>query len=296
MLHTLKITPRYRYIILLIILLTPLKTLAQFPSQVEESLMNLIMNDSRQQRELVFDETLHFVARHRAQDMATRRYFSHVDPDGFGPNRIAHLAGYDLPNFYLSERDMNFIESIAAGFTSARETFSGLVDSPPHRAHLFGESSFSRSLTRIGVGHVNVPGSPFRNYYVILIAPPESTDRPLDTYAEWCFQHFSIPDLDQNGDEDDPDGNGIPRITEFALNYTPGQQVELPRPVFNKGRRRLELTLPMRSDLGRVRVDVEFSENLGTEEFSASEVGFSNGFFFSPSRDRGFMRYSIYRE
>ena len=46
----------------------------------------------------------------RALDMGTRRYFSHVNPDGYGPNYLVQQAGYALPSFYGQEPDANNIE------------------------------------------------------------------------------------------------------------------------------------------------------------------------------------------
>ena len=50
------------------------------------------------------------VARAKAQDMAIRQFFSHVNPDGIGPNYLVKEAGYNLPAWYGSAMDSNNID------------------------------------------------------------------------------------------------------------------------------------------------------------------------------------------
>ncbi|MCP5094109.1 MAG: hypothetical protein GY943_01005 [Chloroflexi bacterium] len=120
------------------------------------------------------DPILTQVARAKAQDMAERSYFNHVDPDGFGPNYHARTAGYLLPTWYGMAPDSNNIESLAAGFGSAESAWTGWLNSSGHRVHVLAGSSFWQSQTNIGIGYYYDPASPYQHYWVFLSAPPES--------------------------------------------------------------------------------------------------------------------------
>ncbi|MEZ4611982.1 MAG: hypothetical protein R2838_17355 [Caldilineaceae bacterium] len=75
-----------------------------------------------------------------------------------------------LPSFYSMERDGNNIESIAGGFASAQDAWTGLLGSPAHRRHLLGEVDFYREQIDLGIGFVEDPDSDYRYYWVILTA------------------------------------------------------------------------------------------------------------------------------
>ncbi len=122
---------------------------------------------------MALDPILTAVARARAQDMATRRYFSHTNPDGFGPNALVRAAGYELPSSWAG-RSGNFIESIGAGYATAEAAWDGWMHSPSHRTHLLASTSFYRDQTNFGIGSYADPSSPFRRYWVIITAPPTS--------------------------------------------------------------------------------------------------------------------------
>lgn len=141
----------------------------------EQALANRLVGDRSQQRDsrrMVLDPVLTAVARTRAADMAKRRYFSHTDPDGNGPNSIARAAGYPLPSSWLRSRSQNFMESISAGQASAEAVWEAWMRSPMHRTHLLAQSSFYRDQTNFGVGFYADPASPYRTYWVVLTAPP----------------------------------------------------------------------------------------------------------------------------
>lgn len=140
-------------------------------SSQEAELMSLIIGHSAQQRgTLSCHPLLHQVARERANDMAIRDYFGHVNPDGYGPNYLVHQAGFPLKSLYLSSNDANYIESIAGGSKTAQQTFELFLDSPSHREHLLGNHDFYRTQNYIGVGLVHDNDSTFRHYWVVLIA------------------------------------------------------------------------------------------------------------------------------
>src|SRR2546422_10479588 len=63
----------------------------------EQQLANFLTSDHGQRRDrslMHLDPILTSVARARAEDMAKRRYFAHVNPDGLGPNSLVRAAGY----------------------------------------------------------------------------------------------------------------------------------------------------------------------------------------------------------
>ena len=141
----------------------------------EQELANRLVGNRGQQRNsrrMVLDPVLTAVARARAADMAKRHYFSHTDPDGNGPNMIARSAGYPLPSSWCRSRGENFIESIGAGQATAEAAWDAWMHSPVHRTHLLAQSSFYRDQTNFGIGFYSDPASPFRNYWVVLTAPP----------------------------------------------------------------------------------------------------------------------------
>jgi uncharacterized protein YkwD len=111
------------------------------------------------------------VARERAKDMGVRNYFDHVNPDGFGPNYLVNQAGFELPAWYLGSVTANYIESIAAGYLDSGATWQAWMQSPPHLRHLLGTDSFYAEQVEFGIGYVEVPGSRFLRYWVVLTAP-----------------------------------------------------------------------------------------------------------------------------
>ncbi|MFC1591472.1 CAP domain-containing protein [Thermodesulfobacteriota bacterium] len=114
------------------------------------------------------------VARKRAQDMGERDYFSHTNPDGYGPNYLVTQAGYVLPDFYSTARDANNIESIASGYEQADDAWDAWLGSPLHRQHVLGEASFYADQIEYGIGYAYVPGSTYKHYWVFLSAQPGS--------------------------------------------------------------------------------------------------------------------------
>jgi uncharacterized protein YkwD len=126
--------------------------------------------------QLVCDPILAQVARARAADMAQRAYFSHVNPDGYGPNYLVKQAGYVLPDWYNPAPSANNIESIAAGYTTVAEAWSGWMSSEGHSRHLLASHDgspldFYRQQEAFGIGYWYSPDAPYRHYYVVLTAP-----------------------------------------------------------------------------------------------------------------------------
>jgi hypothetical protein len=139
----------------------------------EQELASLLLSDPNQQHTiLICQPTLAAVARQRAADMAQRGYFSHVTPEGYGPNYLVRQAGYILPSYYSTALDANNIESIAAGYATAAATWQQWMSSTPHRTQLLGLDSFFAEQTQYGIGYAANPGSPYRYYWVIIVAKP----------------------------------------------------------------------------------------------------------------------------
>ena len=100
----------------------------------EADLARILVDDAGQRRpRLVRNPVLDSVARARAWDMATRGYFDHVNPEGWGPNALVEAAGYRLPLEYDRRRTGNDIEAAAAGYATARQAWRWFMRSPLHR-------------------------------------------------------------------------------------------------------------------------------------------------------------------
>ena len=137
----------------------------------EQDIANRMTTTSGQHRAfMVADPILSQVARERATDLAKRKYFDHIDPDGHGANYLVRKAGYVLPDWY--PRDGNNLESIAAGRASAGTTWGDWMGSPDHKRHLLGELDFYAAQTSYGIGYYADQGSPYRFYWVVITAPP----------------------------------------------------------------------------------------------------------------------------
>jgi uncharacterized protein YkwD len=146
-------------------------------NQQEQELAALLLNDPGQQRDaLTCKPMLAQVARERAADMANRNYFSHTNPDGYGPNYLVQIAGYPLPAYYSQTKQANNVESIGAGQVTASDVWAALRGSDGHRAHLLGEVPFYREQTEFGIGYVQHPGGTYQRYWVIIIAKPGEQD------------------------------------------------------------------------------------------------------------------------
>ena len=140
----------------------------------ETAVANLAINHPDQGRTVMqCDATLSEVARAKAEDMAKRCYFNHVDPDGIGPNYKARVAGYELPTWYNTNINGNNIESIAAGYTTPEAAWNAWLNSVGHRTHVLAESDFWAEQTNYGIGYYYDATSPYQHYWVFLSAPPE---------------------------------------------------------------------------------------------------------------------------
>ena len=91
------------------------------------------------------------VAQAHSQDMATRDFFSHTNPDGLDPCQRMSRAGY---NWYACG------ENIAAGFPTAAMVLMIWLNSDGHRANLL-----SPYFTEVGVGYVQ--GGHYDHYWTL---------------------------------------------------------------------------------------------------------------------------------
>jgi uncharacterized protein YkwD len=121
---------------------------------------------------LVCDPILSAVARARAADMGNRGYFSHVNPDGQGPNYLIRQAGYTLPSEYSTAINGNNVESIGAGPGDGDGMWKAWMESSKHVTHILGESDFFAQQIEYGIGFAQVPGSPYQFYWVFISSKP----------------------------------------------------------------------------------------------------------------------------
>ncbi len=143
------------------------------PNPQEEAIARYMIEHPDQRRpSLTCHPILARVARERAEDMARRHYFSHVNPDGYGPNYLVRQAGYVLPSYYDTSPTANNIESIAAGYPTAEAVWNGWMNSSGHRTHLLGLHPFFAEQIEYGIGYAYDPTSPYVHYWVVITAKP----------------------------------------------------------------------------------------------------------------------------
>jgi uncharacterized protein YkwD len=111
----------------------------------------------------------------KALDMASRDYFDHVDPDGYGMNYWIVKAGYQLPDEWVKKKSYNNFESLQAGLSSGIEAIKNLIldegtNPPGHRNHLLGILPFWSNCTDVGIGMARDPDSEYEYYTCVLVA------------------------------------------------------------------------------------------------------------------------------
>ncbi len=141
-------------------------------TQAEEIAQKMKDDPEQKRASLTCNTILAQVAQARAEDMAQRNYFSHTTPEGYGPNYLVRQAGYVLPSYYGTADDSNNIESIAAGLSTASQTWTQWMGSPDHKKHLLGLDSFFADQIEYGIGYVYNPNSQYRHYWVVITAKP----------------------------------------------------------------------------------------------------------------------------
>jgi hypothetical protein len=259
---------------------------------------------NQKRTELIYDPILHFVARYRAIELAQGNYFDHVNPEGFGPNRIVQLAGFKLPDWYGEDRDANYLESLARGYDSSTQAVQAWINSESHRQHILAEDvdNFYMTHTRYGAGYARTTFAPFTKIYVFITAPPnELGELPIDPYIEWSFQHFSLTQLDTYDDEADYLGDGVGRLLRFVTEREPWTFDPMPRPsqitIPTSGTDliRLEWNFKLRENTGPfISATVEQSTQLGS--WTTQGVGKDGtGFYLESEENSGFLRFRLER-
>lgn len=116
-------------------------TVPAYASEITQSSVLELTNTSRAQEglsSLLYNETLQQAAQAKADDMATRKYFSHTTPDGKTPWTFFEAAGYA----YQSAG-----ENLAVHFADVEPLQDAWMNSPGHRANIM-----SPKYSEMGVG------------------------------------------------------------------------------------------------------------------------------------------------
>lgn len=92
---------------------------------------------------LTSNAALNTAAQAKAQDMASRDYWSHATPDGKDPWIFIQQAGYKYQKAG---------ENLAYGFSDSASTVSGWMNSATHRANLL-----DKAYSEVGFGFANSP-------------------------------------------------------------------------------------------------------------------------------------------
>lgn len=126
---------------------------------------------------LIWNDQLAKVAETKALDMAKRKYFAHVDPEGYGMNYYINKGGYKLNKDWLKNKRSNNFESLAYGLKDGASTINTLIIDKGipgfgHRKHLLGIGDWNRSLTDIGIGFASIERNTgyLETYVCIIIA------------------------------------------------------------------------------------------------------------------------------
>lgn len=117
------------------------RSATQFSAAVLHAALVSLTNDARAQAHtgvLVENSALQLAAQAKANDMASRGYFSHKGPDGKEPWAWMHEAGYDYA--YAGE-------NLAAHFYDSTDVVRAWLNSPSHR-----ENILRANYKEIGIG------------------------------------------------------------------------------------------------------------------------------------------------
>ena len=107
-------------------------------------------------RPLAWNRTLAEAAELHSVDMAARRYFDHVSPDGKRVSQRVAAQGY---NWRMVG------ENLAGGDTTVTGVLSGWLKSPEHCQNMM-----SPAYAEVGVACVREPGSQWGNYWTMVLA------------------------------------------------------------------------------------------------------------------------------
>jgi len=269
------------------------------PNANETELANLIATNAGQQRAVMtYHPILNMVARFHARDMATRSYFGHTDPDGYGSNYRVRLAELELPGYYGQNKADNNIESIAAGYSTPLETFNQWMGSPSHKQHVLGEIAFFQDQTYYGVGYYYDAGSLYGDYWVFISTPPD-TGAAISDYIEWLFDRLTTAEMDDP--ESDPDNDEIKNLLEYAVDFDPAvaDTNGCFAFTFNPTNCAGEMTVPIRLNLDtQVEVSVQTTTNLDVKDWATNGVTRAGNTFSAgaPADCKRFFRVHVSRD
>jgi len=151
-----------------------LNLVRQNPSKFSKEI-GVDLSTVKSKPKLIWNDTLAKVAQKKAMDMAKRKYFNHVDPDGNGINILIYKAGYQVNPDWIKDKKSNYFESIGAGIGSGEQTIRELIEdkgipSFSHRKHLLGMEGMREYSFDCGIGIVDSDQSPYNSYCCIIIA------------------------------------------------------------------------------------------------------------------------------
>lgn len=124
--------------------------------------VNSLTEDTNQERStsnlspLKQNPQLTKAAQAKANDMASKNYWSHVTPDGKEPWYFIDQAGYKYSKS---------AENLAYGFTNSKATVSGWMNSPSHRANIM-----DKELSEVGFGIANAENYQGKGPETIVVA------------------------------------------------------------------------------------------------------------------------------
>lgn len=134
--------------------------------QKEKEVVRLI-NVERQKRgmnELVWEEDLARAARYHAYDMATQGYFDHDSYDSLNGDLVEIGGAFERMRKFYTKTFINS-ENLAAGSSTAYDTYQQWFFSKGHNANMFNKSS-----AKVGVGVYYDPKSPWKYYWAFCTA------------------------------------------------------------------------------------------------------------------------------
>ena len=124
-------------------------------SDIEHRVRDLVNGERTHARlqALRDDDRLSAVARAHSEDMARRRFFSHVNPSGEDPTARGRRAGYECRRILGDVIRVGLAENLYEASGTARDdiehrSVEGWMKSPGHRANIL-EKNYSR--TGVGV-------------------------------------------------------------------------------------------------------------------------------------------------
>ena len=159
------------------------KSTATHDGTILANVITELTNTTRATQEaapIVEDPLLSLAAQAKADDMARRGYFSHIDPDGIAP--WAWFDAVDYTYRYAGE-------NLAVNFTDSTDIEKAWVASPPHYANLI-----KPQYTRTGVGLAEGEYKGNKTTYVVqfFAAPPSGQKYSVYAHAQKALKMREI--------------------------------------------------------------------------------------------------------